>query len=300
MSEMFNPVKETTKVSNDGFEWRPATFDDFLEELQHITAAIPDVCFFRGQRLSNSLLDSTFARNMKKQRGFDVTVRYPEYLLLNTAFQYKLAGNLLNYLDEVPILAPFLHNHIPGILIGSHKIDVLYQYHVHVQQEPSDPNLISYSSLGTNFLDFTYDRKVGIFFANQRRLPSDEGALFIIRQKALGKVFHGGDTPFQDILTLLRGEIAKPRDQGYSGVPRLPWPAAQVLPEKVKRQNALYIAQMDFRYDLEFSWKLLHQQTQDQVFVKLILPPETCEEVQQFLLAEGITEDFLFPQQSSR
>lgn len=295
MNELLKPLKDTTNVSEDKSEWRPKTFSDFLNELHHIVANTPDVCFFRGQRCSDRLLDSTFARKMKMQRGYSVTERYPDNLRASTAFQYELAGDLLNYLDKVPVLAPFLHNQLPGILIGSQTIDLLYQYHVHLQQEPNDSNLIAYASLGTNFLDFTYDQNVGIFFANQKRLEADAGALFIIRQRALGKVFHKGDTPFQDLLIRLRSEVARPCQEGYKGLPRLPWPIAQVRPEKVKRQNALYVAQMDFRFDLELSWKQLQQQTQKRVFIKLILPPGTCEEVQQFLLAEGVTENFLFP-----
>lgn len=292
---MFKPLKDSTVVSQDCYEFRPKTFPDFLDELEHITNEIPDVCFFRGQRRSDRLLDSTFARQMKIQRKLNEIERYPDHLRQNTEFQYELAEDLLNYLYKVPILVPFLQNQSSGVRIGANTIDLLYHYHVHVQQEPDDPNLIALTSFGTNFLDFTYDRKVGIFFANRRRCEADEGALFIVRQVSLGKAFHGGDTPFQKIITLLQTEVTKPQRKGYSGLPRMPWPEAQILPEKVKRQNAIYIAQMDFRHDLELSWKKLHQETQNQVFVKLILPAGTCEEVQKYLVAQKMTEEYLFP-----
>lgn len=86
--------------------------------------------------------------------------------------------------------------------------------------------------------------------------------------------------------------------QEYPGLPRLPWPNAQFnnsLDPKPKRQEVIYIAQMDFRKDLEVSWKELYAQTKKQTYIKIIIPANTAHEVKEYLLSQGLSEEFLFP-----
>jgi hypothetical protein len=59
--------------------------------------------------------------------------------------------------------------------------------------------------------------------------------------------------------------------------------------------NADYLAQMDFRFDLGLSWTDRHRITGDQIFMKLILPAGTQQEVKDYLAIEGITFSYLFP-----
>ena len=87
---MHTPSLPNTLVSDDGFEWRPATFCDCLIELEHIRTLIPECCYYRGQRLSYRLLDSTFARKMKERRGLQDTQRYTPEQRANTALQHEL------------------------------------------------------------------------------------------------------------------------------------------------------------------------------------------------------------------
>ncbi len=295
---MLIPSLKSTLVNGDGFEWRPATFSDCLLELEHIRTLIPECCYFRGQRLSDRLLDSTFARKMKERRGVKDIQRYSFEQQSNTAFQHDLGNDLLKTLYSVPVLRPFLSELTPPLRVGGHPVDMLFQYHIHVQQNPKDPNLIKFTSLGTNFLDFSLNLKIGLFFANRNRLVPDEGALFVVHQKNLGPVLHSGETPFQDIILRLRRTMTQNPLHEYSGLPRLPWPNVHVnniLDPKPKRQEAIYIAQMDFRKDLELSWKELYAQTKKQTYIKIIIPSNTSHEVQAYLTLQGLTEEFLFP-----
>lgn len=267
---MHQPSLSNTLVADDGFEWRPATFSDCLTELKHIRTLMPDCCYFRGQRLGNRLLDSTFARKMKERRGLKDIHRYSFEQQSNTALQHELGNDLLKALYSVPVLRPFLSEFAHPLRLEGHPIDAIFQYHIHVQQNPKDPNLIGFTSLGTNFLDFSLNWKIGLFFANRNRLQFDEGALFVVHQRNLGPVFHPGD-PFQDIILRLRQSMIQNPLQEYPGLPRLPWPKAQLnntLDPKPKRQEAIYIAQMDFRKDLELSWKEHYVQTQKQSYIK--------------------------------
>lgn len=295
---MLTPSLNSTLVTSDGFEWRPATFSDCLIELEHIRTLMQEGCYFRGQRLSDRLLDSTFSRKMKERRGIKDTQRYSFKQRSSTILQHELGNDFLKTLYSVPVLRPFLSELGPPLIVGGHPIDMLFEYHIHVQQNPKNPNLIEFTSLGTNFLDFSLNWKVGLFFANRNRLQPDEGALFVVHQKNLGPVFHSGETPFQDIILRLRNTVTQNPLQEYQGWPRLPWPNAQLnntLDPKPKRQEAIYIAQMDFRKDLELSWKELYAHSQKQAYIKLVIPANTSYQVKEYLISQGLTEEYLFP-----
>lgn len=86
--------------------------------------------------------------------------------------------------------------------------------------------------------------------------------------------------------------------KSYSGWPLFVYPQGQLknaLDPKPARQNAAYLAQMDFRFDLGLSWVDRHFLTGDQIFMKLILPVGTQQEVSDYLTTEGITHNYLFP-----
>lgn len=226
------------------------------------------------------------------------TQRYSLEQQSNIALQHELGSELLNVLDSVPVLSPFLLNTTPPLRIKGYPVDMLFQYHIHVQQNPKDPNLIEFTSLGTNFLDFSLNWKIGLFFANRNRLDCDEAALFVIHQRNLGPVLHCGETPFQDIIRMLRQATTQNPQQEYPGQPRLPWPDAQVnntLDPKPKKQEAIYIAQMDFRKDFELSWKDFYTQSKKQIYIKIVIPKNTTHEFKKYLTTEGLTEEFLFP-----
>lgn len=110
---MHVPSLPSTFVSDDGFEWRPATFSDCLIELEHIRALIPECCYYRGQRLSHRLLDSTFARKMKERRGLKDSHRYFPQQQSDTTLQHELGNDLLRTLYSVPVLRPFLSELTP-------------------------------------------------------------------------------------------------------------------------------------------------------------------------------------------
>jgi hypothetical protein len=235
---------------------------------------------------------------MKERRGVKDINRYPIEHQSSIALQHELGNDLLNTLYSVPILSSFLSEDAPPFIVGGHPIDMLFEYHIHVQQNPKNPNLIEFTTLGTNFLDFSLNWKIGLFFANRNRLQADEGAIFVVHQKNLGPVFHSGGTPFQEVILRLRNTMAQNPLQEYPGLPRLPWPNAQfnnALDPKPKRQEAIYVAQMDFRKDLELSWKELYAHTKKQTYLKIVIPKHTVDEVKDFLISQNLTEDFLFP-----
>jgi hypothetical protein len=288
---MIKPLKTSTAVNQDGHEWRPASFSDFLEELAHLNGTINEACFFRGQRKSDRLLDSTLARNIKLERGMDVIQLYTDKELNSVSLQHQLAQVWLRKFRMVQ-LSPQLQMYV------KRGVDGYFEYHRHYQQNPDDPLLKDYPPFGTNFIDFSYNWKVGLFFANRRREKDDEGALFVVRQTALGPVlYQNKDSVSENVKALEIWLRDRPNDM-YPHLPLMIYPKFQLnnwLDPKPNRQEAVYMMQVDFRCELEFSWKILQEEKQVQVFTKLILPAGSHDEVESYLSAEGITEKYLFP-----
>jgi hypothetical protein len=90
------------------------------------------------------------------------------------------------------------------------------------------------------------------------------------------------------------------------GCPLIFHPPCRSPDERARRQEAVYIAQMDLRYDLATFWSLCEEKGgwAEQIFVKLILPDGTQEECAAYLASKGITASWIFPprsrQQSTR
>lgn len=291
ISLTFFPCKSTTQVSNGNLEWKPADFSSFREELAALQENINEACLFRGHRKSERLIDSTFARSLKNELGIELTQRYPDDLINDVTHQHALAKRWVDKVDKI-FISPLILSY------ASKGVDPFYEYHKHLQQNPDDPLLKDIPPFGSNFIDFSEDWKVALFFANAKRDAADEGALFIVRQTVLGKILHRGNTPFQDTFQSLKNHLSEHCDKMYGILPLWIDPDFHLnnsLDPKPKRQKAVYLAQTDLRVDLGLSWELLHEKTGKQVYVKLILPPNSQEEVQAFLNKEGITQEYLFP-----
>lgn len=283
------PSLNTTDVSDNNYEWRPADFKSFLTERDHLQSSINEACLFRGHRKTDWLLDATFARSLKLKLSLPDTHRYPEQALSDIEMQHALAKLWLQKVDAVQ-LNPDL------VKMESQGIDSYFEYHRHHQQNPYDYHIRDIDPKGTNFLDFSYDWRVGLYFANDKREDADEGALFIVRQTMLKKALL--TNPFFHTIEALRKALNQYPQHPYDGWPLLVYPKGQLrnsLDPKPTRQNAAYIAQMDFRFDLGLSWIDRHFLTGDQIFMKLILPAGTQQEVTDYLTGQGITRDYLFP-----
>jgi hypothetical protein len=279
----------TTVLERDNTEWMTTNFKNFLVELNHIKDSLGEACLYRGHRRIDWLLDSTFSRSLKQMLKLSVTRQYPEQALDDIELQHYLAGLWLQKVDAVQLNPDLLKMEPQGI-------DPYFEYHRHHQQNPDDEYINDVDPKGTNFVDFSYDWRVGLYFANCKRDEKDEGVLFIVRQTVLGPVLL--TKPFSHTIEALRKALALSPEKIYNGLPLMVYPEGQMnnsLDPKPKRQDAVYIAQMDFRFDLGLSWELRQLTTGKQVFLKLILPAGTQDEVTAFLEEQGITPDYLFP-----
>ncbi len=281
------PSQKDTVVDVDNTEWRPVSFKNLLLELDHIQTKIGEVLLFRGHKDVSWLLDSTFSRNLKPKEGLKKTERYPETIWTDISRQHKLASTWLDKIDRIKFNPD----------VEKAGLCPYFEFHKHHQQNPGDERINDFEPLGTNFLDFSFNSKVGLHFANEGR-DNKEGALFVVRQSAVGGITR---TPqeWKSILSRLRSCLGKSPSEMYCWDPILVYPTIQgnnELDPKPKHQEAVYIAQMDFRFDLGMCWDIAREKKGVQAYVKMILPSGTQQEVQDYLKSFGIDRDYLFPQ----
>ena len=251
---------------------------------------IDEACLFRGHRQIDWLLDSTFARSLKSLRGVKTTERYSEELLASVSAQHEFARIWLQKYHRLQLSRQLQQ-------VRSQGVDVYFEHYRHQQQNPNAPRLADISPFGTNFIDFSYNWEVALYFANSNR-EKEEGALFLVRQTALGPVLYRGSNATQEKADELEKWLAERPEEMYGHLPLMIAPEKQlnnVLDPKANRQEAIYLMQTDFRIDLELSWELMKESSKEQVFVKLILPADSHEEVQTYLMTRGITNEYLFP-----
>jgi len=108
----------------------------------------------------------------------------------------------------------------------------------------------------------------------------------------MGSILHR-DKRVGEILQLFEKAIYNER---AAGCPLVFHPRDQILQQRAKNQDAVYIAQMDLRYDLTELWvKMMENNEEDLFFIKLALPSGTLNECSGWLNKEGITRKWLFP-----
>jgi hypothetical protein len=82
------------------------------------------------------------------------------------------------------------------------------------------------------------------------------------------------------------------------GIPCIFHPEKQIKHLTANRQDAVYIAQMDMRYDLSQFWLKHESNWGEQTFIKLILPSDTTEEFDRYLIEKGINKEYIFPNET--
>lgn len=296
-----SPVCSNTIVGSEPHEWTPSNFDDFLKELQHIIGSCPgNNPLFRGHADRKWLLESTFVRTCKKiLLDLEPHIRPSDEVRKSVEYHQALFGLLLLKYDVLVKPSQELE-----ILEKEQGIDALFELIKRFQQYPDEDRG---PLKGTFFLDWTQSKDVGLFFANFNanrgyiKIRKNEGALFICDQTASRKTFmrrNGEPVRVQETLDRM---IKAQNEKKAFGCPLLFYPPKQIHSIQANRQDAIYWAQMDLRYDLEDIWKLEEKDKKEEeyIFIKLILPDGTQKECEDYLNSQSppITHHHLFPEE---
>jgi len=281
------PVCPNTEVSPYGNEWLPDNFSDFIEESKHIISSCSGdnpLPLFRGHNDHSWQIDSTFVRNATEQifglgnyQNLPVEVRH--------SIAFHKAINSLLLLNFGTLSCPHQE------LFDREKtegLDAWFEFMKNCQQYPEKNKSIL---KGTFIIDWTTDMNVALYFANENR--TGDGSVWISDAVAMGKIHQVKKV--REILDLMSNTdfFESPK-----GIPLMFHPQKQTDQPRAVRQHAIYLAQMDFRYDLADIWVPHEKQfNRERVVVNLILPDGTQKECEEYLNNQSppITHDYLFP-----
>lgn len=169
---------------------------------------------------------------------------------------------------------------------NEHGVDAWFELMKRYQQYPEeDVPAIA----GTCFLDWSQNRDVALYFANDGR--AGEGALYVCDATATGKTLQV--LPFVEILNKVRLQLIRGEP---NGVPLLFSPGRQIANQRAKNQQAVYFAQMELRLDMLEMWRMKESTLQgEKIILKIVLPSGTEQGVSDYLNEKGITKEFIFP-----
>lgn len=167
------------------------------------------------------------------------------------------------------------------------EIDPWFEWMKRIQQYPDeDMGPIR----GSFLLDWTQNISVAVYFANELRHPRSSGAVWVADLDAMGKILHR-DMTVGEMLKRMEEAISNGRPPGC---PLVFCPKKQIASERARNQDAIYMAQMDLRYDVAELWSA-KPDIGEQVLLKLILPDRTTKECSAWLKDEGMTETYIYP-----
>lgn len=278
-----DPKLASTRRSQDGHEWLPVDFKSFLTELEHIIASCvghKPKPFFRGHADSTWLLDSTFVRNLIRALELKLNQRLSQELRRSTIFNIAIKKLLLMKfgIECKP------HQELLDIE-KKENVDPWFEFLKNLQQELNTDRSVLLK--GTFFIDWTLSSDIGLFFANENRIK--DGSLWIYDYLEKGTRY---DNPTHHLIDLMRSPKFF-EDKIYE--PYILYPRIQIVQECANNQDSIYIAQLDYRYDLADIWVNQESRLNNrQLFINLILPDGTQGDCAQYLQSKGITRQFIY------
>jgi len=171
-------------------------------------------------------------------------------------------------------------------------IDPWFELLKNLQQYPEKDYFIH----GTFLIDWSRSKDIALYFATYtgrgvtRSVSSGHGAVWIY-DAATGNILQ--TKKVGEILSLMSSEEFL---NGNKTFPLLFHPPKQTFQPRSINQVPVYIAQMDFRYDLADVWASYENKNGKRVFIKLILKDELKNSAVKYLESQGVTEDSVYPE----
>jgi hypothetical protein len=80
-----------------------------------------------------------------------------------------------------------------------------------------------------------------------------------------------------------------------AGLPLIIHPSKQTNQPRATNQLPVYIAQMDYRYDLAESWLSYEKKHNKKILITLVVNENIKDDIANYLTSKGITEDKVYP-----
>ena len=289
---LVKPKQISTEHSPDFREWAPSSFESFLIELDHIINSCEGenpVPLFRGQTNYEWFVDSTFVRNcIQNIFGISDYHKLDKEIRETSCFHRTIASLL--FLKFGTVWKPSQESIERE---NNDNIDPWFELLKNLQQYPEKDYFIN----GTFLLDWSRSKDIALYFATYkgkgkaRSVSTGHGAVWICDTIATGKTLQ--EKKVGEILSLMNGEEFL---NGNKTFPLLFHPPKQTLQGRATNQEPVYIAQMDFCYDVADIWSGYEDQNNKRVFIKLILKEDFKYSAVKYLKSQGVTEEFVYPE----
>lgn len=290
--KLAEPKVKSTEYNHEFSQWIPTSFENLLVELDHVVASCegPDPApLFRGQTDNLWPLESLFVRNcicslfgLRNYSELNNKIRH------SVSFHRAVASLLLLKFGTLWELNDELIN-----AEKSHGIDPWFEILKNKQQYPENDNFIN----GTNLVDWTVSSDIGLYFSTfqgrgqSHQISVGNGAITVFDAVSTGKVMQ--------IKTL--GEVFDSMKSekflnAEAGLPLIFHPPRQTTQPRAKNQLPVYIAQMDFRYDLDDMWLSFGKKHNKKISITMIIKECVKGDIANYLISKGITEDKVYPE----
>jgi hypothetical protein len=289
---IIQPKLKSTKHSDDFREWVPSSFDAFLSELDHIISSCEGedpAPLFRGQTDYEWFLDSTFVRNCI-QHIFTISDHHKlkNEIRHTVSFHRTITSLLLLKFGTVwkPSQESYKREKHDGI-------DPWFELLKNLQQYPETDYFIN----GTFLVDWSRSKDIALYFATYsgkgetRVVSSSHGALWICDAAATGNTLQ--TKKLGEILSLMSSEEFL---NGNNTFPLLFHPPKQTFQPRSINQLPVYIAQMDFRYDLAEVWAGYEEKNEKRIYIKLILRADIKKGAAKYLESQNVIENSVYPE----
>jgi len=264
----------------------PSSFDNALREIDFLSGSccgVGEIPLYRGQVDADWLLDSTFVRRQLVME-YGSSAPYPRPL----GFHTKVTDALLT---------KFTRRWKPSeealAREASDGIDPGYEMMKHIQQYVKD----DIEPHGTFLLDWTIERDIALYFATYegrgaaRRVRTAAGAIWVFLPMLTGKVLM--TMKLRDVLSLMRS--VEFRLKAERTLPLIFHPPRQTAMPRAMAQKPVYVAQMDYRYDLADVWTGTENGKGCSVFKKIILSEDVLPDAVQHLNGCEVDESRVYP-----
>lgn len=292
--KFFNPKIKSTIHDFGAREWTPSSLGNLLKEIESISKFADKndtLVLFRGQANNTWPLDSTFVRNaIEALFGVNSYTALPKSIRHRVSFHRAIASLFLMKFDKIirPSEEAFEKE-------SSHGIDPYFELLKNVQQYPENYSTLPFIT-GTNLIDWTNSLDIALYFAtftgreDAKTITDEHGAIWVFNASSTGKILqtHKMEKTIEMMTsTKFLG--------GNKSLPLMFHPQKQTTQQRASNQKPVYIAQMDFRYDLADVWACYEKKRANNTFVKIHIKDTIKHEIAKFLKSRDVSENHVFP-----
>lgn len=291
---IYSPKLKSTITNSDAREWIPSSLDNLLKEIDNISNIghrNDSLILYRGQTNNDWPLDSTFVRNsITALFGIKNYFDLPPSIRYRISFHRSIASLFLMKFDKIikPSEEAFKKE-------SSHGIDPYFELLKHVQQYPEKYLELPFIK-GTNLIDWTNVLDIALYFATfegqekNKIISSGRGALWVFDGSSTGGILQ--TDKMKRTMDLMTSEEFL---SGEKTLPLMFHPQKQTNQQRASNQKPVYIAQMDFRYDLADVWASYDKEKNNKTFIKIHIQDTIKHDLANHLESKGVSEEHVFP-----